>query len=108
MRWLLLTAAFIELLSSPAHAHGEQVGHVLFSDAVVVVGWAIFLFIYKAPTLHKVGIFVVILLVILLGLLLIESWYLRAIGHPVAVSGAFFIFHMMIGILMIFLLRRLD
>ena len=108
MRWFLLTAALIELLSTPAHAHGEQAGYVIFSDIVVVIGWVIFLFVYKAPVLHKVGIFVVLLLVIIIGLLLIQFWYLKAIGHPLAVSAGFFVFHMTVGLLMLFLLRKLN
>ena len=73
MRWLLLTATLILLLPAPAYAHGEQVGYVFFSDALVVVAWSIFLFVYKAPALHKVAIFVMVLLVILLSWLLISA-----------------------------------
>lgn len=108
MRWLLLIAALIELLSAPAYAHGEQVAYVLYSDAFVLVGWSIFLFIYKASAWHKVTIFVVVLLVVMLSWLLISFWYLTAIKHPLIVSIGFVMFHTMVGLLMLFLSRGTD
>lgn len=108
MKSLLLSAALIVFLSTPAYAHGEQVVYVLYSDAVIVVGWAIFLIIYKAPVLHKVGIFAVILLVVFLSWFLIEFWYHAAIEHPLTVSAGFVTFHTLVGYLILVLLRKLE
>jgi hypothetical protein len=107
MKWLLLIAAFVELMSVPAYAHGEQVAYVFYSDALVIVGWVCFLFIYQAPAFHKIAIFAMVLLTILTSWLLIEYWYLPVVAHPIIVSLGFAAFHTLAGVFVLILLRKL-
>jgi|MudIll2142460700_1097286.scaffolds.fasta_scaffold04447_1 hypothetical protein len=110
MRFLIiLIFSFILGICPPAYARGEQIIYFLSAELLLLIGWFVFLLIYRASWVHKIIIFGVVLIAITYPLFtpLGQDWHEAFVMYPVGTTLIFISAHTILGVGVFLILSRL-